>query len=268
MDNNDPVPDNVVDLSSVRKRDFVRTVMGISDGTGSRPFHCLASDGKKYWCKLVSGPNRAPEVVNEVVGSVIGRQLGSPMRPWTILDIPKSLLHQWAGTDPATRYRLPGEPVFASLELPHARHSYDIEAVSRDGNYSRFPLLVASWLLCNAEDIQLLYDLGADMTVWSVDHGFWFGSLESPWGLDGPEVLAGRPELPPIRDEIPAEYWATAIDAVDRLDSGILDDVLSAIPGEWSIDHEDCARLVHYAVGRKGYTIARLRELQHRFERK
>lgn len=259
----DSVPDNVVDLSSRRKRDFVVTVNEVAE-TGSSPFHCLASDGKKYWCKLVSGPNRAPEVVNEVVGSQIGRRLGAPMRPWKILDVPPELVNEWAGTNTMYRYRLPEEPVFASEEVPGAVHSYYVTALSRDGNFKRFPLLIATWLLCNAEDIQLLYDVNADMSVWSVDHGFWFGSHETPWVLEGPEYLAGRTELPPLRGEIPSEHWVSAIEAVDKFDASVLDDVLSRVPDEWAVAPEKYADLVHYAVGRKNYTVERLRELQLR----
>jgi hypothetical protein len=255
------VPDNVIELSSRRKRDFVVTVDKVADSLNS-PFHCLASDGKKYWCKQVSGSSGETEVVNEVVASQIGRRLGAPMRPWKILDIPLDLVHSWAGNDSVNRYRIKSEPVFASEEVHDAVHSYFVEELSKDGNYERFPLLISTWLLCNAQDVQLLYDANADMSVWSVDHGFWFGSQDIPWNLAGPDRRAGIPNMPSPHGEIPAKHWNAAKRAVESLDASVLDDVTSTIPEEWPVSPEKCAELVNYAVGRKNYTLARLDELQ------
>ncbi len=260
--------DNVVALDSHRGRPFVRTVLEVADKTGSKPFHCLASDGKHYWCKRPFGPNGIEEVVNEVTSSLIGEAIGAPIRPWTMLDIPDELVGSMVGEGEG-RYRLQKEPVFASLHLPYAVNEDTVKDVARDHNTDRFPLLIALWLLCNAEDIQVLYDNSADRTAWSIDHGFWFGSHEFPWNLDGPEYRSGRPVLPPMREKIPEECWDQAIGAVDHFDrSFVTDKVLASVPDAWGVDDEDCRRLVNYAYGRKSYAVEELRDLQKRHGRR
>lgn len=226
--------------------------------TGARPIKCVASDGNIYWCKSPHNPHGKSEVVNELVASVVGRALGAPMRKWIILDVPDDLAGVMVSGDGGVTARLTEAPMFASLVLPAAIESDVIGHVDRDGNYDRFPLLIALWLICNAEDIQLLYDVADDTTVWSVDHGFWFGSHEKAWGLGEPDQLAGRPELPGIPSTIPKVHWSRAIDSVMKIPDDLTDQIAGALPGEWEIDGKLIERLAQYVYRRRDYAVSEL----------
>lgn len=258
---------NVISLDTRRRRPFVQVPIRIAHGTGSKPFLCKASDGEQYWCKRPSSDHEVEAVVNEVVASIIGEHINAPIRPWKILDIPPDLVGTPVG-EGENRYRLRDEPVFGSKLL----HTSDVirkaTAIDQDGNYDRFPKLVALWLLCNAEDIQMLYDYAGEMQVWSVDHGFWFGSHETPWGLGDPTKPWGRPELPDIRTYIAPVHWQRAIDAIDNLTRDIISEVEAAIPLEWGVDPKAYHTLVDYACSRKHYAVETLKIFQQRSDRR
>lgn len=258
--------ENVINLDDHRRRLHVQVPIKVAD-TGSKPFLCQASDGELYWCKRPSSDHDVEAVVNEVVASIIGAEIDAPIRPWAILDIPSDLVKTFVG-EGENRYRLRKEPVFGSKLLHSAEVFRSAFAVDQDGNYDRFPKLLALWLLCNAEDIQMLYDFDADMQVWSIDHGFWFGSHETPWGLGDPTKTSGRPELPALRTHISSVHQQRAIDATENLNASVAEKVVEMIPLEWEVHPDSCRKLVHYACSRKSYTIEKLKEFQNRSPRR
>lgn len=262
----DTTVDNVVRLDDHRPRPFVQVPVKVAS-TGSRPFLCRASDGKNYWCKQLNNAHGREAVINEIVASAIGDRIGAPVRPWAILDVPSDFAGTSVG-EGRDRYRLDALPVFGSVDLHEADIEYNAFAIDRDGNYDRFPRLAALWLLCNAEDIQLLYDYTEDMKVWSVDHGLWFGSQELPWQFGDVTELAGRTILPEMRTPIAETHWERAITGVDALSIDILDDIKDVIPDEWNVKGSDLNQLVHYAISRKHYATEKLRELQRNHARR
>ncbi|WPF65695.1 hypothetical protein OLX12_09000 [Corynebacterium sp. 22KM0430] len=235
--------------------------------TGTRPFLCYASDENHYWCKIFHGPHGWEGILNEIVASVIGEQINAPVRPWTILDIPESLVSTQVG-EGTQRYRLPDAPVFASLALHTADVTDQLSDINRDGNYDRVPLLIALWYLCNADDLQVLYDDDADRQIWSIDHGLWFGSQEIPWHLAPMTEWAGRPSIPRIPTTIPPVHWDRAINAVDNLSVDVAETITRLLPEAWAVPPEVPARLVRYACERKESTKEKLRELRNRTERR
>lgn len=263
----DSPSDNIVHLDDHRPRPFVQVPVRVAANTGSRPFLCHASDGKAYWCKQLDNAHGREAVINEVVASSIGECIGAPVRPWKVLDIPDDLIGAAVG-DGHARYRLQGAPVFGSLALHTSDVERDAMAIDQDGNYDRFPKLIGLWLLCNAEDIQVLYDHAADMQVWSIDHGFWFGSHEFPWQLGDPTSLAGRPEIPPIRTRIADVHWDRAIANIANLQIDILDDIRNAVPTEWNVSDGELEKLVRYACDRTRFATETLRELQSAHRRR
>lgn len=193
----------------------------------------------------------------------MGDLLGAPMPEWTTLRVSKDLHGQFIKD---AGYRLDGRDVFASRVI----HAADIEVaqsevlqhVQDDGNYSRIPLLFAVWYLCNAEDIQFLYDSGADNAIVSVDHGFWFGSHERPWGFGEPDERYGRPNVPGLRVPIPSEHWDKAIMRLDRIDETLEERIRVRMPINWEIDDKLIAKIASYVGTRKDYTRSQLETLR------
>lgn len=259
------LPNNVVNIDSVRagrNQDYptIRIIDRLAD-SGASPFLARASDEKYYWCKTLQNDHGYESVINEIVGSIIGEAINAPVRPWQILRIPEELHNHLIDG----KKRIKAGLVFGSLNLHTSdlnRLSPKIPHVNRDGNYNRIPSLIALWTLCNAEDLQVLFDASVDMQVWSIDHGFWFGSHESPWGLGDPSQRVGRTFIPPLGNPIPNTHWDRAIEDLGRLDSNIRKLAESAIPKEWGIDEQDVNKLVDYALGRKSYAIERLEKLR------
>lgn len=246
---------------SARGRPSIK-FLGEESPTGARPFKCLATDGKYYWCKQIHTNHGWQSTVNEVVVSVIGQRLGAPVCNWAILNVPAELAETRLET-----VALGSAPVFGS-EIVHFGDRLPSEdvwsGVSEDNNYERIPRLVALMLLCNAQDFQYLIEFEGNRSVWAFDFGMWFDSLESNWGLSPIDELAGRTVLPALRESIPTTKWREAIAAVNNLDDTLWADVLAAIPEEWGVDQGDIDKLVGYAMSRREYTINRLEELSAR----
>lgn len=253
---------NIVDMDQARRRLVSKQLQVVTvdllSSTGAKPFRALVSNQNIYWCKWPENPHGASEVVNELVASIVGAALGAPVRDWEIIWVPDDLDGDVLTNSDGDRVRLRSGPVFGSLLVSTAIESDQINYVSRDQNYDRVPLLIALWLLCNAEDIQMLYELGADHSIWSIDHGFWFGSFEREWELGEPEEFAGRPELPRVAEGIPAVHWDRAIDAVRRLEIDLFAQVIDVLPQQWNIETNDVKQLCEYVYRRREYAIQEL----------
>lgn len=260
--------ENVVDFDRYRtnqkQKRLTLKIPGQVANSGSRPFLGWASDDQSYWCKRVRSDHGVEAVVNEIAAALIGDAIGAPVRPWAIIEVPSVLVGERL-TDRG--YALDGLPLFGSLNL----HTSDVTEnpsviahVNDDSNDHRLPRLIALWCLCNAEDIQYMFDRAEEFTVWSVDHGFWFGSLEKAWGFGNPDQSYGRPDIPALRTPIGTHHWDQAIEAVEKVDIELINDLHNAVPEEWGVEADALNRLISYAVERKSYTQDTLAELRDR----
>lgn len=236
----------------------------------SHPFLATATDGHDYWCKAINNP-QGPEVpVNEVAAAIVGDRIQSPIPRWAILDVPDDLRGRYFKKGD---YKLTGEPVFGS-QVIHTSDVYSLDDtdvlahVADDSNYNRIPKLYAHWLLCNAEDIQVMYDYGNDHSITSIDHGFWFGSHAQVWGFGCHTQKAGRPSLPTIRKKIPRDQWDLAIKSLDALDDTLFDDFKKTIPESWSVKKDILKQIASYVLERKDYTIEQLQGWQRQTQRR
>lgn len=223
--------------------------------TGNHPVLCLCSDEAKYWCKAFSA--EWPEVpVNEIVAAEVGKAIGAPVLDWAVVDIPPSLQRRRVGTHGL----LGSKPMFGSKNLELSRHADTVGSVKKDGNPNRFPFLVALWYLCNAEDIQMLYSEAEEQQVWSIDHGYWFGSLEGPRKLFSPSERAGRPEIPRLREGTAVEAWEAVAERLRSLAASDLEHVPKMIPSEWQVDPSEVHDMTNYVLERVSYTLEILDE--------
>lgn len=243
------------DVRRIRNRTkYAVTALQLAQ-TGARPVRFLASDGLTYWCKHPQNPQGVETVVNEVVAAYTANLMQAPVREWAFVEVPDELI----GTSvPGSTDRVKKGPYFGSLTVHSAVEVDEISYVDRDNNYERVPRLIALWLLCNAEDIQMMFDLGEDYTLWSLDQGFWFGSHERTWGLGRPDQFAGRPELPSMDTDIPAVHWDRAIAAVEKLTPESFSNLASQIPPGWGIEVPQVNRLRDYILSRRAYTVDEL----------
>lgn len=258
----------VVDLDAYRRNSENRPVQVVAPlevaPTGAQPVKCLASDEHIYWCKSPNSAHGVSAVVNETVASIVGEKLGAPVREWRIIHVPADI----AGTMvPASSVRMHAGPMFGSLCAHTVDESDVLKHIDRDNNYERIPKLIALWLLCNAEDIQMMFDFSGDWQIWSLDHGFWFGSHEVEWGLGWPDELKGRPELPLLRQRIPDPHWQRAIESVRDFPDSLGDLLKVHVPDEWDVPEERLEILAHYVLKRRDYAIDQLEVLQQKHKR-
>ena len=240
-------------------RPSITSIIRTAD-TGTRPFLAMSDDSCLYWCKQLHNGHGPQSTINEVVCSVIGDSLGAPIAPWEILEVPEELVG--TKTPPSslgTTSVLDHLPVFGSKLIHSADIADSIRFEESDDNYRRLPKLIAFWVLCNAKDLQVIYDMADDKRVYSIDHGMWFGSDEGVWELAPTDHLYGQTEIAHPTRCIPPEDWEAAIDAVWRLDQHLVDKVLAAVPDEWNPDVQQVAELVHYCLNRRDYAEKRLR---------
>lgn len=264
--------DNVVNMS-VHGHAFVEPtlrVIGPVADTGSAPFLALASDNNKYWCKSPTSPHQVHAVVNEVAVGIIGRHMMAHVRPWAIIHVPDCLV----GTRIRSKYdeySLPTE-VYGSQLLRHASLSYvegSIPFIADDDNSRHVPKIIALWLVCNAQyDVQILIEKASDNSIWSIDHGFWFDSMEEPWQLAALQEPGGKLTIPRIHTPIPSDCWDEAIDSLDLLDDSLKDELWEVIPTSWSVMRSDCDALIDYALGRKSYARQELINLKQQTPRR
>lgn len=261
--------DNVINLNERRAEKPNNRVtleaIGKAADSGTKPFVGLASDGQYYWCKRLHSGHHWQAAVNEIAVATVGQALEAPVRDWKIVDVPPEL-QGYLFRFESESYRLDSLPLFGSLNL----HTADLAAnpaafthVRDDGNYNRIPLLIALQILCNSQDLQVMYDPANDHSIWSIDHGLWFGSDEFPWVLQDESTLYGRTIFPKVAEPINMEHWDRAIHAVESLPLDLAVQLTSSLPSEWEIDSADSDKLIKYVYSRRQYATDRLVELKN-----
>lgn len=258
--------DNVVDIESRRARRKVRfpTVVFVDKvlPTGTKPPLVRADDDNAYVLKFINDIQGRETTINEVVASVIGDVVGAPVAPWSIVRVPDELRQIIQ-----ERIILPGF-AFGSRVLETTgvdRMGSTIINVNKDGNINRIPQLIALWHLCNAQDIQVIFDTSDDSRVYSVDHGFWFGSYRRPWELGRKSGFPEIDEVPELREPIADECWDRAIESLDKLDDSVKAMAFDALPSDWGVGAEEVDSLVEFAISRKESAVSILR--RHRLGR-
>lgn len=251
----------VIDLES-RQRLKNRPQMLFFDRvapTGARPALGGASDGQDYWVKFAQNDQGSETVVNEVVASIVGDSIGAPVAPWAIVEVPLGLKQILDG-----RLIVPG-PAFGSRVIHLAeenRMPQGIPHVLSDGNINRIPLMVAMWELCNALDIQAVFDNGDDRKIYSIDHGFWFGSYPYPWKLSEKSMFPQIDHVPMPSREIPDDCWKQAEIALEGLNDEVIGRAVEIVPKEWGHEESEIERLVEFAIGRKDNARNQLRRFR------
>ena len=229
--------------------------------TGERPILCTGVDNLLYWCKNFDESTNGETIVNELVSYEVGRAIDAPVPSWTIMDpgdYAGELVHSENGSPLTVVSR---KPLFGSQHIHGTVASDDLMYIKRNSNPDRIPRLVALWYLCNARDIQMLYQPERKYSIYSIDHGYWFSSQEGSRNIiDSPDSLDGTPhDIPHLRGNIGKDNWDNAIKSVRDLSKQSLGHIPACIPDEW--DQGGVAQeMFDYILSRVEYTVNKLEE--------
>lgn len=206
-------------------------------------------------------------MIAEVAAGVLGNLLEAPIPEWTTLRVSPEFHGHFIKE---AEYALDGRDVFASrvidnfeLDVVDSLDNEVLQHVKEDDNFNRIPTIYAMWFLCNAEDIQFAYDPSTHNSIFSFDHGYWFGQLEKPWGFGNHDKPAGRPTVPTLCTPIPNKYWDSAIRKLDLINSDLIQRFGSAMPTNWNVDYRLLEKIADYIQSRKDYTYDQLKYLKN-----
>lgn len=231
--------------------------------TGEKPFLCTGADNREYWCKNFDESTNGETVVNELVSYEVGRSIGAPVPSWAIID-PGDYAGANVYPEDGGKTRLTvvsRKPLFGSQCIQGVVASDDLKYLKRNSNPERIPRLMALWYLCNARDIQMLYQPERKDTIYSVDHGYWFSTQEGNRNItDSPEEPDGEPyEIPLLRGTLGASNWDNAIDSVRALNKQSLMYIPGFIPNEWGQDGI-IEEMIDYILSRVEYAVNKLEQ--------
>ena len=227
--------------------------------TGSIPLLLGVRDGRvaagrdQYWCKWPGNPHGAQSLVHEWVVARIGQLLGAPVCTPELVEVHSAVVHGQTGNG------VPFPPgVYFGSRQQTGVETQVVDHVRDDGNPHRFARLLALWELCLGQDAQYLYCHADEEQVWSLDHGMWFNSLESPWT---PRELATwtdtRWDLPPgkLAGISGSELRDVAV-SVSLITESDVTVILAEIPLDWNVRDDELQSLGEFILARR-HVVAR-----------
>lgn len=233
--------------------------------SGSGAFLGLGDDGREYWVKAPNNPQGNYTLAAEVVVHGLGRLLGAPMPETALLQIPDSMRFEYA---PARR--LKGGVGHGSQNIQPAIVADEWETyIALDGNRERQAVIFGLWDLCMGGDPQWIHNPAEDYSIWTFDHGFWLGGESSDdWSADSLRSIGTTPwqyDLDP--GGLSASALVRTADKIASLTADQVQSIISDVPLEWAIRHEDldalCDLLIKRAAGVSGRLIRAASESRH-----
>lgn len=224
--------------------------------SGSAAFLGLASDERQYWVKVPNNPQGARGLITERIVYGLGELLGAPTPERALVTIPSGMRWEFS---PGLRLR-PGL-AHGSLNIePVVEHDEWGTFGGLDHNRERTAAILALWDLCLGEDPQWLHHVSEDMSVYTFDHGLWFGG-GADWTLDDLRSVGVRPWNFDLDAGIAsaAQLRSTA----DRLEELTLQDFLAvtnSVPLEWDTSAAEMSALASILYVRVEGVVDRLRD--------
>ncbi len=217
-------------LSKAADESMLRLVATLrTTESGSGAFLGLASDGKQYWVKSPNNLQGPRTLIVESIVYEIGDLIGAPVCGHSLIEIPETLHFQFAGG----RY-LHGGIGHASLNVEDVLLAEDWTAYTHlDSNRERQAVLLALWDLCLGTDGQWLHQLTHDSTIWSFDHGMWFGG-EADWTVEALEHIGTRPWLHDVSStRLSKNALLATANRLDELSRADFAEVTARVPLDW-----------------------------------
>lgn len=239
-----------------RSRVVIQTPLERSKRGGSGAFLGLASDGNRYWVKVIGGPqgDRVP-ITEQIVGRA-GRLIDAPVRPVVTVYVPRAL----AGWEYRPGARLRRGFAHGSLALESCVEERRLSDRMRDENSRRHVGYYGLFDWCWGGDVQGLLDLDDDRAFHSHDHGWFLPPVGQTWDeaqlrdrADADHELA---EDGSGLDCVEVERVASALENVTR--DGILE-VVSATPRSWPVTDAELESVGAFLEARAPRVAERLR---------
>lgn len=206
---------------------------------GSGAFLAIAEDGNKYWVKPANNPQGIKTLAAEVVIAGVGEALGAPVRPISLISIPPEL-QSWKYKN---HLSLSSDIAHGSLDLGKSLVSIGWDHTAEDHNSHRQAFIYVLWDLCMGGDPQWLHDITDEYSIWSFDHGFWFGG-DGEWDSASLLLMADRSwQYDLDLENMSADGLRAAALAVRSLSDDEILASLSDVPIDWSISLDDLATL-------------------------
>jgi hypothetical protein len=253
-------------IAGTRTDDFDDlTVVLLSTSSGnswSGPFRVTASDGNDYFVKSLDTCPAGWEsslAIEQIVAEV-GRLIGAPVCETSLIVIPPEL----AGVE-----LKPGRPLRPGLA--HASRALEradelgrpsLIARNQDDNSARHVGVYALFDWCFGADQQWLYDLDADRTLFSHDHGLYLFLNQGRVDRSVLEsVVDDAHELPDPRTGLRQEAVTEVAAALDKIDRASLVNVLRTVPASWPITDEELETVGWFLEHRAPAVATRVRAL-------
>lgn len=232
-------------------------------GSWSGPFRVIASDGHEYFVKSLDTCPQGQEasLAIEFVVARVGGLIGAPMLNTSLIRIPDEL----AGWEPRSGVRLQPGFAHASRALEHADEQGRPALLARhqNDNRRRHVGIYALYDWCFGSDPQWLYDLDADRTIYSHDHGLYLPpESEGRWTSEALLAQVHTPRvLPDDPTGISRSKIAEVAEVLEALRRSALVAILGQVPQSWPVTDHDLEMLGWYLEERAPGVAARIRSL-------
>lgn len=255
-------------LVTERNDDFNTLTVDAFDPAGSASgwsgaFRVVASDHRSYFVKSVDicPAGQGVSVASEMIIARIGRLIGAPVLETSIIRIPDELL----GWEPRAGLPLACPLAHASVALEHADEQGrpHLSARTQDDNSRRHVGVYALYDWFFGHDAQWLYDIDADRTLYSHDHGLYIPPVGS--GAIDAHQLEAMVDIPNVLAESPAGLSPAAANeiagAIETVGRDTLATVLNSVPSCWGPDDQTLEVVGWFLEARAPAVAERLRAL-------
>jgi len=228
-----------------------------SKNGGSGAFQAKASDGFRYWVKVMNnGQGERVPITEQIVGRV-GALIGAPC--CTVKTI--GISPDFAGWEFRPGKTLEPGIGHASLAVEPSIETRRLDHRAEDENTKRHAFLYALYDWCWGGDPQWLVAMGDDFSYHSHDHGWYFPPIGPHWTV---EELLSKVEVPnvfPAEDwnGIPRETIQGVIDRISSVNHTSLTSAISSIPAAWPVTDQELEHIGFFLEHRAQQVASRIR---------
>lgn len=230
-----------------------------SERGGSGSFLVRASDGKRYWCKVVNNPQHPRVPVNEEIVARVGLLIGVALCEPQLVRVPSDLAgwefhaghfleEGWAHGSAAVEV-----PVVETRSLQHR---------GEDDNARRHAgfLALHDWLC--GQDAQWLVAQPAQNMYWSHDHGHYLPDGPG-WTVDSLRLARdSNCALATDTGGLDQGELGRLADALESVTGADLLEALAETPPDWPVGDDELEAVVDFLVRRARPVAARVRSVR------
>jgi len=228
---------------------------------GSAAFLVSASDGLRYWCKVINNPLHPKVPVNEQLVSRLGRLLGAATCDSDLVMIPEAL----AGWEFRKGYHLKPGWAHGSVALDIIGETRSVPAFLSRGNPKRYAGFYAlyDWLV--GSNPHWLVGMNEERFCSSHDHGEYFPGGPG-WTIESIESHGREPaELPFISGLLDPREVLRLARSLEAVTEATLQSIVASLPPEWPVTDDELRALLVFLLERRVAVAQRLRHIAAAF---